>query len=325
MPLDTLNLLQVDADRYPVTVTPRDGEAVALDAVPEAWPELDQILGRHGAVLLRDFDSSPAAFRKLVRHYGEPLSYRFGSTPRSRLGEGVYTSTEYPAHQSIPLHNEQAYTREWPLRIYFHCEPAAEQGGETPIADSRMIFSRMPPRVRERFERHGLLYVRNYGNGFDVPWQTVFDTDDRGEVERYCAARAIECDWKADGELRTRQRCQVTAQHPQTGEWVWFNQAHLFHISNLELSLRETLLDVLGEDELPRNVYFGDGSPIDDGLLDEVRAVLADWKQVFPWKTGDVMLLDNMLAAHAREPFSGRRKVAVAMTHPFSAVRAGGA
>ena len=56
----------------------------------------------------------------------ELLAYEFGSTPRSAVQSGVYTSTEYPAHQHIPLHNEQAYTREWPMRIWFHCVTAAQ-------------------------------------------------------------------------------------------------------------------------------------------------------------------------------------------------------
>ncbi len=72
--------------------------------------------------------------------------------------------------------------------------------------------------------------------------------------------------WKSDGELRTRQVCQATAQHPRSGDWVWFNQAHLFHVSNLEAGLRETLLSVVDEIDLPRNVYYGDGGAIEESV-----------------------------------------------------------
>ena len=37
------------------------------------------------------------------------------------VGEGVYTSTEYPQHRSIPLHSEQSYSRNWPMNILFYC------------------------------------------------------------------------------------------------------------------------------------------------------------------------------------------------------------
>jgi alpha-ketoglutarate-dependent taurine dioxygenase len=136
-------------------------------------------------------------------------------------------------------------------------------------------------------------------------------------VEAYCRAHGIVCEWKDDGELRTRQTCQAVARHPVTRDWVWFNQAHLFHVSNLEPEVRDALLDVLDEADLPRNAYYGDGSPIEDAILEEIRGVLDEQTVSFPWQQGDVMMLDNMLAAHARAPFKGPRKVVVAMAEPF--------
>ncbi|CDG82374.1 taurine catabolism dioxygenase TauD, TfdA family protein [Janthinobacterium agaricidamnosum NBRC 102515 = DSM 9628] len=278
---------------------------------------IDQLLLRTGGVLLRGFDvPSVAAFQEFARGYGHALlNYEFASTPRSAVSSGVYTSTEYPAHQHIPLHNEQAYTREWPMKIWFHCVTAPASGGETPIADSRAIYRDMPDEVRRRFA-DGLCYVRNYSEDFDLTWQQVFQTDSRDEVEAYCRRSAIECQWKDDGELRTLQRCQGVERHPVTGEMVWFNQAHLFHASNLQAEVRESLEDMLGADNLPRNVCFADGSAIPDAMLEQVRAVLQSNTVMFPWQAGDILMLDNMLVAHARTPFSGPRKVVVAMAQP---------
>lgn len=281
-------------------------------------------LERDGAILFRGFtDPGVEGFQSFAAAFGHPLlSYEFGSTPRSKVtGGGVYTSTEYPAHRSIPLHNEQAYTTEWPMRIWFYSALAAESGGETPIADSREVYRRIDPALRERFASRGLRYVRNYGNGLDVDWQQVFNTDDRQAVETFCRRQGIECQWKDDGDLRTTQQCQAVAIHPRTGDRVWFNQAHLFHVSNLDPEMREVLLETVGEESLPRNVYYGDGQPLEDSALDEIRGVLEACKVVFPWQSGDVLMLDNMLMAHAREPFSGPRKVVVAMAegHGLSA------
>lgn len=257
-------------------------------------------------------------FRAFARSFGNPLlSYEFGSTPRTDLGAGVFTSTEYPAHRSIPLHNEQSYTRNWPMKLWFYCELAAESGGATPLADSRRIYARVPARIRERFERDGLLYVRNYGAGLDVDWPQVFGSRDPREVERVCERRGIHYAWSGAGQLCTRERVQATARHPETGEAVWFNQAHLFHISCLPSEEREALLEICGAGGLPRNVYFGDGTPIEDAELDEIRALLALEQVVFPWRTGDVLMLDNMLVAHAREPFRGPRQVRVAMAEAY--------
>lgn len=291
-----------------------------MDVFSELQPLVEQHLPQAGGILFRGFEVGGVdTFRQFAQAFGHPLlNYEFGSTPRSNVTQGVYTSTEYPAHQSIPLHNEQAYTLEWPMKIWFYSVVAAQTGGETPIADSREVYRRMPESIRQRFIEKGLMYVRNYGNGLDVGWEQVFNTEDRAVVEAYCQAHAIEWEWKDDGELRTRQTCQAVARHPSTGDWVWFNQAHLFHVSNLPDEVRETLLDIVDEEDLPRNVYYGDGSPIEPDVLDEVRRVLDECAISFPWQAGDVLMLDNMLAAHARSPFTGPRKVVVAMAQGYS-------
>ncbi|MDF3932681.1 TauD/TfdA family dioxygenase [Pseudomonas citronellolis] len=291
------------------------GAVDLVDALGELRPLIEARLPSCAGVLLRGFQVGDAErFRAFAGGFGHALlNYEFGSTPRSNVTRGVYTSTEYPPHQHIPLHNEQAYTREWPLKIWFYCVQAAASGGETPIADSRAIYRDVGAAIRTRFEERGLMYVRNFGNGLDVAWEQVFNSDDREVVEAYCRAHRIDCQWKDDGELRTRQVCQATARHPFTGDLVWFNQAHLFHVSNLPAEVRESLLEIVDEEDLPRNVYYGDGSPIETSLLDDVRGVLEEAKVSFPWYSGDVLMLDNMLAAHARAPFSGPRKVVVAM------------
>jgi alpha-ketoglutarate-dependent taurine dioxygenase len=307
--------------RLPLLVEATDPGTRLLAVFDEISELVDEHLQRDGGILFRGFSLEGAEqFREFAASFGHPLlNYEFGSTPRSSVTQGVYTSTEYPAHQSIPLHNEQAYSRDWPMKIWFYSMIAAQSGGETPIADSREVYRRMPVHIRERFVSKGLMYVRNFGNGLDVAWEQVFNTKDRAVAEAYCRAHGIVCEWKDDGELRTRQTCQAVARHPRTGEMVWFNQAHLFHISNLQPEVRESLLDIVDEEDLPRNVYYGDGSPIEDEILEEIRGVLDQCMIRFPWQEGDVLMLDNMLAAHARAPFEGKRKVIVAMAEGFSA------
>ncbi len=300
----------------PVLITPsRIGETL-MDAHARLARQIDEHLTVVGGVLLRGFSvPSVQDFQAFASAFGHPLlAYEFASTPRSAVEAGIYTSTEYPAHQHIPLHNEQAYTREWPMKIWFHCVTASKVGGETPIADSRAIYRRMPAAIRERFEP-GLLYVRNYGD-FDVPWEKVFNTDSREQVEAFCRRAGVEWAWNDEGGLRTTQLCQAVEAHPLTGEKVWFNQGHLFHVSNLQAEVRESLEDLLGIEHMPRNVYFADGTPVPDEVFDEVRQVLAAETVTFPWQDGDVLMLDNMLAAHARTPFQGPRKVVVAMAQP---------
>ncbi|MFT4065905.1 TauD/TfdA family dioxygenase [Paraburkholderia sp.] len=302
-----------------LVISPADGDAApAACAHSERLRErLESAKQQFGGALLRGFSPLAAAdFNAFATSFGKPLlSYEFGSTPRSRIEKDVYSSTEYPADQWIDQHNEQSYTLKWPGSIWFYCDVAAEQGGATPVADSRLVYERLDPALRRRFAEHGVMYVRNYGNGLDLPWEQVFGTDDRGEVEQYCRANQIGYEWLDDGDaLRTRQVCQSELRHPVTGETVWFNQAHLFHVSNLPAAVREALLEVVDEDRLPRNTFFGDGTPIDAALLDEIRAVYRDTMLSFPWQPADALVLDNLLMSHGRAPFSGKRRVLVAMS-----------
>ncbi|MCJ8271827.1 MAG: TauD/TfdA family dioxygenase [Psychrosphaera sp.] len=312
-----------DTSELPLLVTPRNStgnKSSWADCFDEIKQLVEHSLTTFGGLLFRGFGlDGEHDFNDFVQGFDHDLlSYDYASTPRSKVSKGVYTSTEYPSHQVIPLHNEQAYTLNWPLKIWFHCVTASPIGGETPIADSRLIYQKMDEAVKNKFIEQGLLYVRNYGNGLDLPWQEAFNTTSKTAVEQFCQDNKISYQWKDDGELQTRQVCQAVAKHPTSGEMVWFNQAHLFHISNLEPNIRETLVSIVGEENLPRNVYYGDGSPIDNQTLSHVRQVLDECQVAFAWQSGDILMLDNMLAAHGRNTFEGPRKVVVAMAEPHS-------
>ncbi|MEC4813419.1 MAG: TauD/TfdA family dioxygenase [Scytonema sp. PMC 1069.18] len=281
---------------------------------------IERQLLKYGAILFRNFDvDNLLVFEKFIRVISpELLEYRERSTPRTDLGKNIYTSTEYPAHEHIAFHNEFSYAYTWPMKICFHCIQPAVQGGETPIADCRKVFQVLNPKIREQFIQKKVMYVRNYGSGIDLSWQEAFQTRDKSIVEEYCRKAPMEFEWKDDNRLKTRQVRPSVAKHPKTQEMVWFNQAHLFHLSNLELEVCEALLTLFKEEALPRNAYYGDGSPIETSVLDEIREAYHQASVSFPWQKGDILLLDNMLVAHGRKPFLGTRKIVVAMGEAFT-------
>jgi alpha-ketoglutarate-dependent taurine dioxygenase len=274
---------------------------------------------KHGGILFRNFGvSSPQVFERfVVACSAELLPYRERSSPRTRVVNNIYTSTDYPADQSIFLHNENSYQHVWPLKIFFFCAEPPEQGGETPIADCRRVFARIDPKVRQRFIERGWMLVRNFGGGLSLSWQSVFQTEDRLAVEAYCRQAGIETEWRGE-RLRTRQVRPAVARHPATSEMVWFNHAAFFHVSTLDPPTREVLLAGLEEEDLPNNTYYGDGSPIDPGALEDIRDAYRREAVSFAWREGDILMLDNMLVAHGRNPYAGRRKILVAMAEPWS-------
>jgi alpha-ketoglutarate-dependent taurine dioxygenase len=287
-----------------------------FDWIKEHQALLEHCLIKHGGVLLRNFNIySISEFNRIAQSLSpDLLDYVYRSTPRTKLGGKIYTATEYPADRVIPLHNENAYSKSWPQKIFFFSVIVASEGGETPIADSREVYKRIDPQIRSKFERYGVMYTRNYLKGIDLSWQEVFQTEEKEEIERYCKDHNIKFEWKKETpELTTWQTCQATLVHPVSGECVWFNQAHLFHISSLDEKSRLSLIKELGEENIPRNASYGSGEPFEADVLDHIREAYEKEKIKFKWHKGDIMILDNTLMAHGREAYKGERKVAVAM------------
>jgi len=272
-------------------------------------------LSKHGALLFRQFKiETVGQFEQFAKSLTPKLlNYSEPSSPRSEVSANIYTSTEYPASQWIQLHNEMSYAHNWPSKVFFFCLQPAAEGGQTPIADSRQVFARLAPKLRERFMEKNVMYVRNFGDGLGLSWQHVFQTNDKAAVEAYCRQAGIEFEWKTNDRLRTRQVRQAVARHHQTGETVWFNQVHAFHLSILETPVREALLAEMKEEDIPRNAYYGDGSPIESSVIAEIQEAYREASVMFPWRKGDVLMLDNMTVAHGRAPFTGARKILVTM------------
>lgn len=281
---------------------------------------LEEKLQKHGGILFRGFNlQGPEDLEAFIQAAsGESLEYRERSSPRTAVQGNIYTSTDYPADQPIFLHNENSYQKEWPRKIFFFCRQAPGAGGETPIADVRKVLARISPEIRDRFAARGWMYVRNFGDGFGLAWQTVFQSTDKEAIERHCETKGIVAEWKEGDRLRTRAVRKALARHPKTGELVWFNHATFFHVSTLSAAVREALLEEFAEGELPANTYYGDGSPIEPEVMEHLRAAYRAETVAFPWQKGDLLMLDNMLVAHGRAPYSGAREILVGMAEPVS-------
>ena len=275
-----------------------------------------------GALLFRGFKlRTTEEFGRLVDAFsgGSPrFGYAGGASPRGALeggGGNVYNSTEYPPAIELSLHNELSYTDVYPNLLFFFCLIAPGQGGATTLGDSRRILSRIDESVLQAFRTHGVRYVRNLspdaGSGYS--WQDVFETDDPAQAEAACRHIGASFEWR-EGFLRVSQVRPATALHPVTGEEVWFNQADGFHPSALDKDTYASLLAYHGnEDAFRLTVSFGDGTPIRRDMLDEVRAAITAERCDHQWQAGDVLVLDNLLMAHGRAPFTGSRKIALAM------------
>lgn len=308
----------LDASTAPLVVQPAQSNVDLVAWARDHREFLEERLVQHGALLMRGFDiHSVQRFEEFVAATSSgALRYSERSSPRSKVSGNIYTSTDYPAAEKIFMHNEQSYNLLFPLKIYFFCVTPPITGGQTPIADTRRILAAIRPEVRHRLVQQGYMYVRNFGHGFGLSWQETFQTDRRTEVEQYCREHQIDCEWHGE-RLRTRQVRPAIARHPRTGEQAWFNHATFFHVSTLEPTIRERMLAELGEENLPNNTYYGDGSPIEPEVMDHLRQAYLQEKTLFDWQQFDVLMVDNMLASHGREAFTGERRVVAALADPY--------
>jgi alpha-ketoglutarate-dependent taurine dioxygenase len=305
----------------PVVVEPVVAKMDFVAWAAESQGMIDSLLMEHRALLFRGFNPlGVTEFGQVVKicSTGNLLEYKDRSSPRHTVGDKIYTSTDYPANQTIFLHNEGTYWMSWPLKIFFYCATASSRGGETPIADCRRIADQLDQEIKNRFIEKQILYVRNYNDGFGLTWQDVFQTSDRAAVEDHCRKNSIQFEWKQENRLRTRAVRPAISTHPRTGEMMWFNHATFFHVTTLEPAIREALLAEFKEEDLPYNTYYGDGSQIEPQVLEQLREAYRQEKISFPWQEGDLLLLDNMSVAHGRAPYEGAREVLVGMADPYT-------
>ncbi len=338
----------VSSSSLPLLITPGETANAAdlsqwLSQNPD-WAK--QSLRSNGALLFRGFEVKGVDDVEIVARAIEPglQNEYLGSSPRLPLSKSgyVFSASELPDFYPLPAHNEMSFTANPPSRIFFSCTIPPARFGETPLVDFRAVYRDLDPALRDRWTKRGLRIIRNYSGPNETKkdffelkkWTEMFSTKDRTEVERTCAREGFKAVWKENDRLALISTHQPVRPHPVTGEPVWFNHVHNFHLDagHLEyfqvLKLRPTLRHlrywllaralsawrrrtVKAEDQ-SMHATFADGGKIP---TDDVNQVIkAIWKNIVitPWQKGDIVAIDNAAIGHGRLPFEGAREVVVA-------------
>lgn len=311
----TASLLDVDLQtgRPPVLRAEAAGDAASW--VTEHRGALRAVVAEHGSVLVRGLGLATTAetggvFRRLATGL---MTEKEAFAARRTYSDGVYSSSTWPSNQPMCMHHELSYLLEFPSLMLFACLSAPTAGGATAVADGPAVLDALPADLVERFAREGWLLTRSYNDEIGASFAEAFGTEDRGAIERYCRANAIEFEWQPDGGLRTRQRRSALVRHPITGRRCWFNQIAFLNEWTIAAEVREYLVDVYGAEGLPFNTRFGGGDPIGADVVRLLNEVYEANTVREPWQAGDLLLVDNVRTAHSREAFEGPREVLVAM------------
>ena len=281
--------------------------------------ELDRSLSIYGAIVIRGFpvlasrDLSDIA--KIL--FDVPMRYIECSSPRSEFHPGIYSSTDYRSDMTIPLHNENSYGSVWPRKMFFYCLVPPETGGETTLGDCRRILQRIAPEVVGVFEKRKIKYRRHVGEGMGLTWQQIFQTGNREEMVAYCQQAGYGILELEGGRMRIDRVGEAVRTHPGTGERVWFNHGAFFNVQTLPPELREAMEEIYRPDEYPIHTLYGDGAPIPATQIEHIAGAYREECIPHRWQAGDLLLLDNMLCAHGRAPFTGERRILVTMCDPL--------
>lgn len=307
---------------------------------------LEQEFYKTGAILFRGFDlGTPKDFEDIAQQVDNRMeSGYYGTSPRNPVPgtRFVYTASELPGYYPIPQHCEMSYVKHPPVSLFFYCHVEPQYGGETPLCDFRKVYAQLDPKIREVFDKKGLITVRNYSglgksnklNLFELKkWNEIFNTTDKLEVERQCKDQEMDFEWLSDGGLRITHNTPAAIEHPHTKEKVWFNHIQVFHPNGaseeykhihqyqhrFKTLLWSTFLNLMvkvkhattAPIDQSMNVLLGDGKEIPPSWVEHLEEVI--WKNlvIFPWKKNDVVAIDNFSTAHGRLPYEGPREILV--------------
>ena len=301
----------------------------------------DEMLKR-GGILLRGFEvNEPAGFAEIIG----ALGYRpeeenpFDTSPRSKVAENVYTSTDTPDAYPILAHNENSFLNERPRMISFFCLVEPRRYGETPLFDSRAAAIALDPGVRAKLEEKKVCYRRRLPKKrpglapvMNRDWEEAFGTRDRDEIEAMVTAQGMTCHWHPNGRvLHTENVVNPLPRHPDTGDQCLNLQA--FHRTSIlqdldevrprqsrlhNASLKMGLRILYALDVMPMQILYGDRTPIPADEMAEIRRATWDHSVLFRWKKGDVLVLDNILTGHGRMNVEGPRKILASFADPVS-------
>ncbi len=305
-----------------------DDSISAVDFFQWVGSNRDQILAKateHGAVAFRgcstpgvdEFDAFVQSLGLENFPYAKSLSnaVRVNRTPR------VFSANEAPPDVKIFFHHEMAQTPLYPRYIMFFCEIAPESGGATPLCRSDVLYERLSrqcPEFAKKCEQTGLRYsnvmpgIDDAKSGMGRSWQSTLGVDSRQAAESRLTELGYSFQWIENDCLRATTPQLPAVMEVTPGQKTFFNQ------------LIAAYCGWKDERNDPSDaIRHGDGSKLDSDAVTVAVQLAEELAYDHQWQRGDIVVLDNTVAMHARRPFSGTRKVLASLaemqTHAFSA------
>jgi alpha-ketoglutarate-dependent taurine dioxygenase len=272
----------------------------------------------HGTILFRGFPAHSAedfdAFVSAFDLPNFPYSKSLSNAVRVNWTERVFSANEAPAHVTIYLHHEMAQTPMFPAQLFFFCQTAAEEGGQTPICRSDVLYERLLekcPEFARNCEQKGLQYANvmpsenDPQSGMGRSWQSTLGVATREEAEARLAELGYSFKWLDDGCLQATTPVLPAVRELANGRKAFFNQL---------IAAFQGWKD--DRNDPSKAIRFGDGSALDQAATKAAAELAEELTFDVPWQAGDVVFMDNCVAMHGRRTFRGTRKVLASLASP---------
>lgn len=314
----------------PLALRPSSTEEISLDEAIKSVRSLQcrdgtltSLLAQHGTLL----------FRGLPVHNAEDFSrftHAFGYRPheiigivvdRPLLAPNVAPANESPKEVLIYNHNESPQVPHAPEYIMFYCHRAPKIGGETPISSSLELFHRANREIPEFIDtiaEKGILsrvtykFQKQHAGGSTLKQafgKDVVDGDDEAtvrakieqQIARYGRGKYTTWEWIDDGLVLTHRLPAIRTQ-PHTELPTFFTGlAAYYKNAQANASMGASRKNVTSQS-------YGDGTPIPEKYLEVLAKITDEIRVLHKWERGDVLVYDNIIAQHGRQPWGGEQE-----------------
>ena len=216
-------------------------------------------------------------------------------------------------------HNESPQVPHAPEYIFFYGHRAAQKsGGETPVSSSLELFARAKAEVPEFIDllaEKGVLSRVVYkpdaqfagGSTLRQAFgKDVLDTDDEAtrrakieaQIKRYGRGEHTTWEWQDDSSVVVTHHLPALRTQAGTNLPVIFTGLAAYYRNQLHNGTSRNYTQQL----------FGDGTPVPEHYLKKIADITDDIRVLHKWQEGDVLVFDNVVAQHGRQPWEGAQE-----------------
>lgn len=148
--------------------------------------------------------------------------------------------------------------------------------------------------------------------GFDIQPSDSIDVQHSKVAAVLASKLQAQAEWQPNGALHVLQKLPAIRRVKSTNKPTFFNGfAGVYGRARDNGALEPPYRGADGGVHLPTT--YGDGSEIPVDYLEHLLEIQDEIGFLTPWQPGDVALIDNQTAQHARTPWVGKRSLLVSL------------